>query len=118
MAEATFRKGSPQMVAYTPASGALDAGDVVLLGNSAGITCGITHCDIANAVLGSIAVGGGIYDIISLQNNADYAKVYWDPATPTKVTSTSTNNALFGFIVEGGSLGANTVVSVKHHPFV
>lgn len=118
MAEATFRKGSPQMVAYTPASGDLEAGDVVLLGNSAGITCGVTHCDIANSVLGSIAVGGGIYDMISLQNNADYAKVYWDPATPTKVTSTSTNNALFGFIVEGGSAGANTTVSVLHDPYV
>ena len=105
------------MVAYT-AGADINAGDVVLLGNSAGITCGIAHLDIANAAVGSLAVGGGIYDIISLQNSANYTKVYWDSSTPTKVTTTSTNNALFGFIVEGGSLGANTTVSVLHHPFV
>lgn len=118
MASATFRKGQPKVVDYTP-SADLSAGDVVLLGNSAGITCGVVQLDMVNAATNAcIAVGGGIYDIISLQNTANNVKVYWDPATPTKVTTTSTNNALFGFIVEGGGLGANTIVSVLHHPYV
>ena len=117
MASATFRSGTPQMVDYTPGAN-VAAGDVVLLGNSAGITCGVAHVPIANGVLGALAVRGGIYEMINLNNAANYAKVYWDPATPTKVTTTSTNNAMFGFIASGGGGGANSTCRVLHEPLV
>lgn len=104
------------MVDYTPAANAAN-GDVILLGNTTGLTCGVAHHDLENGVLGSISAGGGVYDCVSLQNSANYTKVWWDD-TNNKVTTTSTNNALFGYIVSGGSAGANTTVSVLHKPYV
>lgn len=117
MADATYRSSDPTMVQYTPSSGNVAAGQVVLLGNTAGVTCGIAHQPITNNVLGSIAIGGGIYDVVNLNNAANYAKVYWDD-TNNKVTTTSTNNALFGFIVESGGGGANTTAKALHFPYV
>ena len=77
MAEAEFRHGTPDMVEYTPAAN-IAAGQVVLLGNTAGLTCGIAHVPLTNAVLGTIAKGGGIYDVTNLNNAANDAKVWWD----------------------------------------
>lgn len=114
--DATFRHGDPVMVDYTPGAD-VDAGDVVLLGNTAGLATGVAHLDIANAALGELAVGGGVYECINLNNAADYAKVYWDSST-SKVTTTSTNMALFGFIVGRGGGGANSVCDVLHKPYV
>jgi predicted RecA/RadA family phage recombinase len=116
MAQADFRHGAPVMVDYTPGSN-VTAGDVVLLGNTTGLTCGVAHNDITASTVGAIAGGGGVYLCTSLQNSANYTKVWWDD-TNNKVTTTSTNNALFGFIVDGGSAGANTSVSVLHKPYV
>jgi hypothetical protein len=90
------------------------AGQVVLLGNTTGLTCGIAHRDITNATLGALAAFGGIYDVTMLTNLAAYTKVYWDD-TNNKVVSTSTNNAQFGYLIEGGT-GANTVVKALHSP--
>ena len=115
MAEATFRHGDPIMVDYTPAAGDVAAGEVVLVGNTAGFTCGIAHSAIANTVQGSIAAGGGVYEVTNLDNAADGAKVYWDG---TKVTTTSTNNATFGFVVRDGAGGANSTCLALHHPYV
>ena len=117
MAETTFRHGEPQMVDYTPSSGDVAAGQVVLLGNTTGLTCGIAHCPISNNVLGALAVGGGVYDVVNLNNSANYAKVYWDD-TNNKVTSVSTKNALFGFIVASGGGGANSTARALHFPYV
>ena len=117
MAEATFRHGNPVMIDYTPAAGALAAGEVVLLGNTTGIACGVTHLPIANSTLGAVAAGGGIYDVINLNNAANYATVYWDTST-NKVTTVSTNMALFGYIVENGGGGANTTCRALHNPYV
>jgi hypothetical protein len=114
MAEATFRNGDPVYVDYTPAAGNVAAGQVVLLGNTTGLTCGIAHRDITNATLGALAAFGGIYDVTMLTNLAAYTKVYWDD-TNNKVVSTSTNNAQFGYLIEGGT-GANTVVKALHSP--
>lgn len=114
MAEATFRHGAPVMADYTPAAGNVSAGQVVLLGNTTGLTCGVAHLDIENTKLGALAVGGGVYDVTMLTNIAAYTKVYWDD-TNNKVVSTSTNNAQFGYLLEGGT-GANTVVKALHHP--
>lgn len=117
MAEATFRTGDPIMVNYTPAAGNITAGEVVLVGNTAGWTCGVAHHDIVNNVLGALACGDGCYDVVNLDNAANGAKVWWDNSA-NKVTTTSTNNALFGFVVSSGGGGANTVCRAIHQPFV
>jgi len=106
MAETTFRHGEPVMVDYTPASGNVSAGQVILVGNTTGWTCGVAHVDITNATLGALASGGGVYDVVNLNNAADGSKVYWDD-TNNKVTTTSTNNALFGFVDQSMTLATN-----------
>lgn len=116
MSQVTFRYGQPVMIDYTPSANAVN-GEVILLGNTAGLTCGVAHQDLTNTVLGAISAGGGVYDCVSLENSANYTKVWWEN-TNNKVTTTSTNNALFGFIVYGGGAGANTTVSVLHKPYV
>jgi len=117
MADTTFRHGDPVMIDYTPGSGNVAVGDVVLLGNTAGLCCGIAHSAITNNVKGALAAGGGVYDVVNLNNAANYAKVYWDDAN-NKVTTTSTNNALFGFIVADGGGGANSTARALHAPGV
>lgn len=117
MPETTFRHGDPVYVDHTPAAGNVAAGQVVLLGNTTGLTCGIAHRDITNNTLGALAAGGGIYDVVNLNNAANYVKVYWDD-TNNKVTTTSTNNALFGFIVTDGGGGNNSTARALHHPYV
>ena len=107
MAQASMRHGDPTMIDYTPSSGNVSAGQVVLLGNTSGIGLGIAHQDITNNTLGALDIDGGVYDVTMIGNYANYTKVWWD-ATNTKVTTTSTNNALFGYIVENGGGGANT----------
>lgn len=116
MAEAIFRRGNYKTTNHTAAAD-IDAGEVVLLGNTAGLTCGIAHHDIANGALGSLATGGGQYEVINLDNAANDAKVWWDDSA-NKVTTTSTNNALFGFVVEDGGGGANTACIAQHEPYV
>lgn len=117
MPDATFRHGAPVMVDYTPAAGDIAAGAVVLVGNTAGWTCGIAHGLIANNARGALAAGGGVYDVINLNNAANGAKVYWDNSAK-KVTTTSTNNATFGFVVGSGGGGANTTCRALHKPYV
>jgi hypothetical protein len=114
MAEAIMRHGSPIFMDYTPAAGNVAAGQVVLLGNQSGLSCGIAHLDILNNTLGALAIGGGIYDVIMLGNYAPYSNVFWDD-TNNKVTTTSTNNAYFGQLLEGNT-GANTLVECRHLP--
>lgn len=116
MPQVTFRHGDPVMVDYTPGAN-VSSGDVVILGNTTGITCGVVHVGVASGIQGAVASGGGVYDCVNLNNAANYAKVWWDNSTD-KVTTTSTNNALFGFIVGGGAGGANTTCQVLHKPYV
>lgn len=117
MSDTTFRHGDPVMIDYTPSSGNVAEGEVVLLGNTTGLTCGIAHRPIENNTLGALAAGGGVYDAVNLNNAADYATVYWDDSA-NKVTTVSTNNALFGYVVSDGGGGANTTCRVLHHPRV
>jgi len=122
MATATYRHGEPLMIDHTPSAGAISAGDVVLLGTVGANTGGtgalacVAHTDIANNALGALSVGGGVYDIISLQNSVLGTRVWWASGTPTKVTTTSTNNAMFGIVVGDAGGGANTVCKVLHIP--
>ena len=115
MAETTFRSGEPLMIDYTPSTGNVSAGQVVLIGNTAGLCCGVAHKDITNSTLGALAGGGGVYDVVNLNNSANGAKVYWDD-TNNKFTTASTNNAVFGTIVKNGGGGANTNCIVLHNP--
>jgi predicted RecA/RadA family phage recombinase len=116
MAQTTFHHGEPVMIDYTPSAN-VAAGDVVLLGNTTGLTCGIAHVAIENATLGALAAGGGVYAVVNLDNAANYAKVWWED-TNNKVTTTSTNNALFGYIVASGGGGANSTAYARHMPYV
>lgn len=115
--DTVFRHGEPIMIDYTPSGGNVAVGDVVLIGNTAGLCCGIAHSAITNNVKGALAAGGGVYDVTNLNNAADGTKVYWDD-TNNKVTTTSTNNALFGFIVTDGGGGANSTARALHAPGV
>jgi hypothetical protein len=116
MPEAIFRHGDVTgYMDYTPTGGNVAAGEVVLIGNTTGLTCGIAHLDILNNALGALALGGGIYDVTMLGNHAAGSNVWWDN-TNNKVTTTSTNNAYFGMLIEGGT-GANTVVEALHQPY-
>lgn len=122
MADTTFRHGSPVMIDYTPTGGDVAAGQVIQLTDSAsntvevGLSLGIAHVDITNNTQGAIAAGGGVYDVVNLDNAADYATVYWNDST-NKVTTVSTNNALFGAIVSGGGGGANSSARALHVGF-
>jgi hypothetical protein len=115
MAEAIFRHGDPSFADYTPAAGDVAAGQVVLIGNTAGLTAGIAHLTIPNGSLGALAVGGGIYDVVAAGNYAAGSKVWWDDAA-NKVTTTSTNNAQFGYTVETAP-AANATIEVLHVPY-
>ena len=121
MAEATFRHGDPVMVDYTPSSGNIAEGQVVVTGTVTGNTAGygviarIAHRPITNNTLGALAAGGGVYAVTNLNNAADGALVYWDDSN-NKVTTVSTNNAQFGVVVGSGGGGANTTCYCLHDP--
>lgn len=111
-AQALFKHGKPRFIDYTPSAGAITAGDVVVLRTAAsntmtGIVAGIAHHDIANNAPGSLAIGGGFYEAINLNNAADYAPVYWDDSV-NKLTTTATNNAPIGAVSDNGGGGANS----------
>lgn len=121
MAQALFKHGKPRFIDYTPSTGAVTAGDVIVLRAAAantmtGIHTGIAHHDIANNTPGALAIGGGFYEAINLNNAADYAPVYWDDSV-NKLTTTSTNNAPIGAITDNGAGGANSTCLFYHEGF-
>jgi hypothetical protein len=124
MSDTTFRHGDPTNVDYTPSGGNVAEGEVVVLGSvtantaGTGAVCGIAPVAITNNTLGALSVGGGVYDVVNLNNAATGAKVYWDITNNTrKVTSVSTNNAVFGWIVASGGGGANSTAKAIHAPY-
>lgn len=120
--EVTFRHGDPVCVDYTPASGNIAAGQVVVVGSVTANTAGtgavamIAHRPITNNTVGALATFGGVYDVVNLNNAATGAKVYWED-TNNKVTTVSTNNAVFGWICAEGAGGANSTAKAFHCPF-
>lgn len=123
MADATLRNGDCVMVDYTPASGNIAEGTILALGtvtantSGTGGFCVVAHRPITNNTLGAVSTGGGIYAVVNLNNAATGAKVYWDLQNNTrKVTTVSTNNVQFGYIVASGGGGANTTCYAKHVP--
>lgn len=113
--QAIKRHGDPVQISYTPGAGAINAGDVVIIGNTAGLGCGIAPLAIANNTLGMVEAGYGIYEVVNQNGAANGAKVWWDN-TNKSVTTTSTNNALFGYIVELGGGAANSICNAIHIP--
>lgn len=122
MANVTYRHGEPVMVDHTPSGGNVAEGEVVLLGSVTANTAGtgamavIAHAAITNSTKGAVAAGGGVYDVVNLNNAANGTKVYWED-TNNKVTTVSTNNAVFGFIVADGGGGANSTAKALHKPY-
>lgn len=115
MAEASKRGGRPVVSQHTAASD-ITAGDIVLIGNTTGLTNGVAVTDIANTDTGTLEVGGGIYDCQVASNYAAGALVY-KPSGNAILTTTSTSNSQFGFTIEAAA-AANAVVKVLHHPYV
>ncbi len=121
MADATLRAGNPTKIDYTPSSGDVTEGQVVVVGTVTANTSGtgaftaIAERPITNNTQGALAVGGQ-WDVVNLNNAANGAKVYWDDAN-NKVTTVSTNNAVFGWIVQNGGGGANSTARALHNPF-
>lgn len=121
MADTTFKSGNPAKVKYTPTTGDVARGQVVVVGTvtantgGAGAIALIASRAISNNAVGSLDAGGGIYEAINLNNAANGAKAYWDD-TNNKVTTASTNNAVFGHIVLNGGGGANSTCQVLHNP--
>lgn len=121
MADTVFRSGNPEMIDHTPSGGNVAEGQVVVVGTVTANTAGegaitaIAHRPITNNTLGSLAVGG-VYDVVNLNNAANGKKVYWDD-TNNKVTTVSTNNAVFGWIVASGGGGANSTARAIHSPY-
>lgn len=120
MPEATFVHGEYRTMDHTPAAGAVDAGDMVLIGSVTANTAGtgallaVAHHDIANGTLGALAIGRGVYDCMVASNYAAGTKVY-KPSGNAILTSTGTNNALFGVTLEAAA-AANAVVQCLHQP--
>src|SRR5690349_4370657 len=120
MAMSTFRSGDPEMVDYTPGSGNVAVGDVVVISaattnsttGAAGLL-GIAHRPIVNNTLGTLAIAGGTYSFVNLNNAALGAIVYWDAST-NKATTVTNSNCLLGKIVANGGGGANTTCYVYH----
>jgi len=121
MAQVTVRHGSPTKIDYTPSGGDVAEGEVVVIGSVAANSAGtgaracVAERPIANNALGALAAGGGVYQCVNLNNAANGAKVYWEN-TNNKVTTVSTNNAVFGVIVSNGGGGANSNCDVLHEP--
>lgn len=113
--DAVRRHGDPTQINYTPTTGNVNAGQVVLLGNTSGLACGIAPLAITNNVQGVLDVGYGIYEVTNQNNSANGTKVWWDN-TNKSVTTTSTNNALFGYITEDGAAGTNSLCKAIHIP--
>lgn len=119
MADTTFRHGAPLMIDYTPSSGNIAAGQVIQSTDAAsntvevGLSCLVAHTAIENNTKGAVSAGGGVYDVVNLNNAADFATVYWDDSN-NKVTTVSTNNARFGYIVRDGGGGANSTALAVH----
>lgn len=119
MAEATFHHGEYRTRNHTAAAD-IDAGEMVVIGsvtantNGTGALLCIAHHDIANGDLGSLAIGGGVYDCMVASNYAAGIVVY-KPSGNAILTSTGANNALFGVTIEAAA-AANAVVQVHHNP--
>lgn len=109
--QATFYKGNPEFLDYTP-SGALDPAQVVILGQ----LVGINHRKIAASELGALAVRGGIYFAVADGAITEGAAVYWNDTTnKLSVTANSGANRHIGFGIPGSTTAADGDTLYFHH---
>ncbi len=122
MAMSTFRHGNPLMVDYTPGSGNVALGDVVVISaattnsttGAAGLI-GIATRPITNNTLGALAVAGSVHAFVNLNNAATGAIAFWDAST-NKATTVTNTNCQIGKIVANGGGGANTTCYAMLQP--
>jgi phage-related tail protein len=116
MAQAVLRSGNPETIDYTPAAD-VAMGDVVVLSTvvanntGLGLALGIAQRAVANAALGALAIRGGEWNCTSLHNVANYQTVFWDD-TANKLSNTSTNNSLFGYVTNRQSASGDVTNAV------
>jgi predicted RecA/RadA family phage recombinase len=112
--QAIFRRGNPTFIDYTPGS-AVSAGDVIPLNDK----CYIAHQDIAANEKGSVAVGGGIYEVLkdgtSGPTVAIGEKAYWNDSTNV-AEATPTSNTAMGWFASAAD-GDDASVLVEHGSF-
>jgi predicted RecA/RadA family phage recombinase len=111
--EAQFYQGAVDShVDYTPGS-AVAAGEVVgLFGATGAGGVGIAHLPIAAGVMGSLAVGGGVYRVQGDAAIANGTLVYWNDAT-NRATATATGNRQLGYAVSACT-GVDAYFLVHH----
>lgn len=114
--EAQIKHGEPRAIDHLAAAD-IASGEVVIINNT--VLLGIATQPIANGELGSLQVKDGVYEVkVATANTSKGAKVWWDNSA-NAVTTTSTNNTPFGFIVDDvadGSVSANTYMDVLNDP--
>lgn len=111
--QAKFIKGDPIMQDYTP-SGAVSAGDIIVEGD---VTL-IAHLDIASGALGSVAAGGGEYEVLKDGTSGPVFsqgdKLYWDDSGNEAVASATSNTPLGFAAADAGT--SDATVRVIHAP--
>lgn len=121
MADFEFVRGNYDTADHTPASGDVAAGAGVLFGSVTANTAGqgalltFTHRPIANNVLGTVAIGGGVYKAMIASNYAAGVLLY-KPSGNAILTTTSTNNSQAGILLQAAS-AANDVREFVHVPW-
>ena len=96
----TYRMGKPVMVPFDAGVTTYNAGDVIVEGP----TPVVVHLDIpqftGGATQDAVAVGGGIYEMVTDGTGVIGDEVFWD-ATNKKITATAVGNTHFGIMVAG-----------------
>src|SRR5690606_20508251 len=110
MATVTFRHGDPRQIDYTPSGADVDAGEVVVVGN----TPMVAHLPITDGELGALAVGGGVYRLTAAGAIDNGDPVYWE-ATDGEATATASGNLLFGIAVSASTTDQDPI-DVYHAP--
>ncbi len=113
MAEAKFISGRPD--AYVPyttdANTTIVAGQVVVLGDCVYVA----HDRIPPSTTGSLANGGGVYEVIANTAITGGRACYWVDAN-NKVNLTTTNNERFGFSLPNTNAADGDKIHVYHSP--
>jgi predicted RecA/RadA family phage recombinase len=109
-----FSHGSPVMLDHTAGESAIEAGDVVVVGEDTRIA----HKDIAANTLGALGGGYGVYDAPKEAGSGEAisagVRVYWDADNSVATTTASTHKKL-GRTVQAAS-DADTTVRFVHEP--
>lgn len=110
--QAQYKAGHVTRLDYT-ASGAVAAGDVIVVGDLPLIA----PSDIAAGETDALDAGGGIYDVAKIAGAAigGCVKLYWDD-TNNGVTTTASTHKVWGYSSPDGAASAATVIRALHRP--